>query len=105
MNATDSVCSACATFRATVDLPDPVPPATPMIKGFIQPPATESFAEELAGKVDRFEGVTLSQSGIEGDATASFRLYATLDVFRDHWHGGNCRVWLHTTATRPVSYT
>ena len=46
MNATDSACSACATFRATVDFPDPVPPAMPMIKGFIQlPPATESFAE------------------------------------------------------------
>jgi hypothetical protein len=35
-----------------------------MIKGFIQPPATESFAEELAGNADRCEGVTLYQSGI-----------------------------------------
>src|SRR6185437_12358861 len=35
MNATDSVCSAWATLRATVDLPEPEPPAIPMMNGFI----------------------------------------------------------------------
>jgi len=39
MNATDDVVNISATFRATVDFPDPEPPAIPMIKGFI---ATES---------------------------------------------------------------
>ena len=34
MNATDVACSACATFRATVDFPEPDPPAMPMISGF-----------------------------------------------------------------------
>ena len=34
MNATDDVVSSSATLRATVDLPDPEPPAIPMIKGF-----------------------------------------------------------------------
>ncbi|HEY2374424.1 MAG TPA: hypothetical protein VGH98_00490 [Gemmatimonadaceae bacterium] len=34
MNATDDVESAFATFLATVDLPDPVPPAMPMMSGF-----------------------------------------------------------------------
>jgi hypothetical protein len=35
MKATDSARIACATLRATVDLPEPVPPAIPMISGFI----------------------------------------------------------------------
>src|SRR6476620_5627282 len=47
MNATDSACRACATFRATVDLPDPDPPAIPMIKGFISPPLLCSCAVKL----------------------------------------------------------
>jgi hypothetical protein len=34
MKATDDVDSAFATFLATVDLPDPVPPAMPMMSGF-----------------------------------------------------------------------
>ncbi len=34
MNATDDVVSSSATFLATVDLPDPDPPAIPIIKGF-----------------------------------------------------------------------
>src|ERR1700694_3915325 len=35
MNATDVVVRSSATFLATVDLPDPEPPAIPIIKGFI----------------------------------------------------------------------
>src|SRR5512142_2815644 len=35
MNATDDASSAAATLRAKVDLPEPVPPATPMMSGFI----------------------------------------------------------------------
>jgi hypothetical protein len=35
MNATETAESACATLRATVDLPEPLPPAMPMISGFI----------------------------------------------------------------------
>src|SRR6478752_313027 len=35
MNATDSARRACATCRATVDFPDPEPPAIPTMKGFI----------------------------------------------------------------------
>jgi hypothetical protein len=34
MNATDVVVRSSATFLATVDLPDPEPPAIPIIKGF-----------------------------------------------------------------------
>lgn len=34
MNATDDVVRFSATFAATVDLPDPEPPAIPIIKGF-----------------------------------------------------------------------
>ena len=34
MNATDDVVSNSATFFATVDFPEPLPPAMPMIKGF-----------------------------------------------------------------------
>ena len=34
MNATDDVVRSAATFFATVDLPDPEPPAIPIIKGF-----------------------------------------------------------------------
>jgi hypothetical protein len=34
MNATEDVVSSSATFFATVDLPDPEPPAIPIIKGF-----------------------------------------------------------------------
>ncbi len=33
MNATDVVVSCSATLLATVDLPDPDPPAIPIIKG------------------------------------------------------------------------
>ena len=33
-NATDDLESASATLRATVDFPDPVPPAMPMTSGF-----------------------------------------------------------------------
>jgi hypothetical protein len=35
MKATDAASSASATLRATVDFPEPVPPAMPMISGFI----------------------------------------------------------------------
>src|SRR6476619_8221713 len=35
MKATDDVVRRSATFRATVDLPDPEPPAIPIIRGFI----------------------------------------------------------------------
>ena len=34
MNATDKLPRFSATFFATVDLPDPDPPAIPMIRGF-----------------------------------------------------------------------
>lgn len=34
MNATELVESPSATFLATVDLPDPDPPAIPMMNGF-----------------------------------------------------------------------
>src|SRR2546423_215708 len=34
MNATEDVVSSSATLRATVDLPDPDPPAIPMMRGF-----------------------------------------------------------------------
>src|SRR6266705_1510305 len=34
MNATDEVVRSSATFFATVDLPEPDPPAMPIIKGF-----------------------------------------------------------------------
>ena len=34
-NATDASPSSLATLRATVLLPEPDPPATPMINGFI----------------------------------------------------------------------
>jgi hypothetical protein len=33
MNATEEVVSSSATFLATVDLPDPEPPAIPIING------------------------------------------------------------------------
>jgi len=33
MNATDDVVRLSATFRATVDFPDPDPPAIPMMRG------------------------------------------------------------------------
>src|SRR6266571_4119739 len=33
MNANEDVVRSSPTFRATVDLPDPEPPAIPMIKG------------------------------------------------------------------------
>jgi len=33
MNATDEVVSSSATFLATVDFPEPLPPAIPIIKG------------------------------------------------------------------------
>src|SRR5881397_2358877 len=50
MNATDDVESAFATFLATVDLPEPVPPAMPMMSGFtgdspIDSPKRESIGE------------------------------------------------------------
>src|SRR5436190_1038619 len=35
MKATDDTPSASATLRATVDLPEPLPPAMPTMKGFI----------------------------------------------------------------------
>ena len=35
MNATDAAVSDSATRRATVDFPEPVPPAMPMINGFV----------------------------------------------------------------------
>ena len=35
MNATEDVVNSSATLRATVDLPEPEPPAIPMINGFI----------------------------------------------------------------------
>src|ERR1051325_2937729 len=35
MNASESARIALATLRATVDLPEPEPPAIPMIRGFI----------------------------------------------------------------------
>jgi len=34
-NATDDVVSSSATLRATVDFPDPDPPAIPIINGFV----------------------------------------------------------------------
>ena len=64
MNATDSVCSACVTFRATVDFPDPDPPAIPMMKGFIARPLVGFIRGEIAGYARRIEAVALSQSGI-----------------------------------------
>jgi len=65
MNATDSVYSACATFRATVDFPDPDPPATPMMSGFIGSSRTGSFGEQIVRTAGRIEAVALSQSGID----------------------------------------
>ena len=44
MKATDDVESAFATFLATVDLPDPVPPAMPMMSGFTGVRPTDSLA-------------------------------------------------------------
>jgi len=35
MKATEEVVNSSATFRATVDFPEPDPPAIPMINGFI----------------------------------------------------------------------
>src|SRR3954464_306402 len=35
MNTTDDVLSSSATFFATVDLPEPEPPAIPIINGFV----------------------------------------------------------------------
>src|SRR6185503_6418907 len=66
MKATVSVCSAWATFRATVDLPDPDPPAMPMMNGFIAPPplADWSRREKARGPAGRKKGVGVSQSGI-----------------------------------------
>lgn len=37
MNATEDVVRRSATFLATVDLPDPDPPAIPIINGFSIP--------------------------------------------------------------------
>jgi hypothetical protein len=34
MNATDDVVSSSATLLATVDFPEPLPPAIPMMSGF-----------------------------------------------------------------------
>jgi hypothetical protein len=74
MNATDSVCAACATFRATVDLPDPDPPAIPMISGFIEAAPPGPCAGHVGEIRGRIEGVTLSQSGIGSCTDASFCL-------------------------------
>lgn len=35
MNTTDEVVNASATFLATVDFPEPDPPAIPIIKGLV----------------------------------------------------------------------
>src|SRR5215468_9970342 len=72
MNATDSACSARATFRATVDFPDPDPPATPMISGFISPPRTWAYATEIAWKPELRKAEALSQSSIGASPIASF---------------------------------
>src|SRR3569833_3742533 len=47
MNATDSACNAPARLRATVDFPDPEPPATPTMKGFIASPRLGRTTEKL----------------------------------------------------------
>jgi hypothetical protein len=44
MNATDEVVKWSATFFATVDLPEPDPPAIPMIRGFSIP--VQSYAAD-----------------------------------------------------------
>ena len=59
MNATDSVRAACATLRATVDLPEPEPPAMPMMSGFIGSTATGPYVEEIDGSTEQCEDVTL----------------------------------------------
>src|SRR6478735_3339175 len=56
MNATDSVRSACATFRATVDFPEPDPPAMPMMRGFIASRRPGSFASYSRGLYTDCEG-------------------------------------------------
>ncbi len=38
MNATEASVNASATRRATVDFPDPLPPAIPMMSGFVMVP-------------------------------------------------------------------
>src|SRR5438128_11273323 len=63
MNATDSVLSACATFRATVDFPDPDPPAMPMMSGFTCWRARVSAVNSRGG-ASRREAVTVSRYGI-----------------------------------------
>src|SRR4029079_6094035 len=56
MNATDSVRSACATFRATVDFPEPDPPAMPMMRGFSASRRPGSFASYTRGLYTNCEG-------------------------------------------------
>src|SRR5436853_171284 len=76
MNATDSALSAFATFRATVDFPDPEPPAMPMINGFIDESRSGgSHAHQIAEIARSGEAVTLSQSGTGRWRAASFFLW------------------------------
>ena len=62
MNATDEVVSRSATLRATVDFPEPDPPAIPMIKGLsmrIQSYAADAWNALCFFHGGRFEGTTM----------------------------------------------
>src|SRR3712207_3218451 len=65
MNATDAVASALATLRATVDLPDPEPPATPMMSGFMRARRSPGGRREVAGAQGAGEAGRLSRNGID----------------------------------------
>jgi len=61
MNAAEELRSDSATFRATVDFPDPEPPAMPMIKGFT---AAAAGSSKAAQGVREWKALSLSQSRI-----------------------------------------
>src|SRR4029079_18567423 len=95
MNPTDSVRSACATFRATVDFPEPDPPAMPMMRGFIASRRPGSFASYSRGLYTNCEGgarhnlvsnrgrrLALDMRLFTAPATAILPLVATLSCGR-----------------------
>ena len=64
MNATDAGISASATFRATVDFPEPDPPAMPMIVGFIARNGAKSTRKKVPASLRKREASGVSRSCI-----------------------------------------
>src|SRR5689334_24661676 len=70
INATDEVVSRSATLRATVDLPEPDPPAMPMIKGFSI--RVQSYAERAWNALCFFAKQQLIRNYNEGSRSRGF---------------------------------